>query len=61
MGQAKGKSLEEQRSNAELQNRTDHVATSKGFACDRCQDPLPRESWGIQKLCSRCQQASDNS
>jgi|HubBroStandDraft_5_1064220.scaffolds.fasta_scaffold370714_2 hypothetical protein len=60
MGQAKDIELERLREQAELEARTDHVAKEKGFVCQRCDAPLPRGSWGIEKLCSYCQQIWDH-
>jgi hypothetical protein len=61
MGQAKDSWAEDRRNEAEKQNRTDHVAKGLDFVCERCHEPLPREFWGIQKLCSYCQQIWDHS
>jgi hypothetical protein len=61
MGQAKRIEQEKQRKEAEDEAKKDHVAVAKGFVCDRCQAPIPHEGWGIQKLCSYCQQILSNS
>jgi hypothetical protein len=42
------------------QARTDYVAKDKGFVCERCGEAIPREGWGIQSLCSVCQQIKSN-
>jgi hypothetical protein len=60
MGKAKEIWSEERRAEEAKQARTDHVATEKGFICERCKEPLPRESWGLQTLCSSCEQAKSN-
>jgi hypothetical protein len=60
MGEAKKIWSEEQRAEAAKQAQTDSVAAEKGFVCERCGEPLPREVWGLQKLCSYCDQIKSN-
>lgn len=60
MGQAKKVLEEQEREAAEKQAKEDWVAKDKGFVCERCGEAISRESWGLVKLCSPCQQAWDN-